>query len=266
MTAHAVAPLAESLWRFGIVGLIGLGTWCVFRCGRMMLGNAAFAAIAATATAALAARGTADVLAVAAGIAAAAVCGAIFGYAVSRATSTGFAIASLALWAVELSARAPTGAALRSRGSAIGVVIAALVAGIAAWFYARSRHGRAAAAVGQDERAAQGIGVDPVRARVVAVTLGALLAGVAGSLSVSYPGFDITAYRLHADIAAVAALVLGGAGSAFGPLFGAALVAIGAVAPATKEHATALNAVALLAATIVLPGGVASIFSRAARR
>jgi ABC-type branched-subunit amino acid transport system permease subunit len=143
---------------------------------------------------------------------------------------------------------------------------AALVAGIAAWFYARSRHGRAAAAVGQDERAAQGIGVDPVRARVVAVTLGALLAGVAGSLSVSYPGFDITAYRLHADIAAVAALVLGGAGSAFGPLFGAALVAIGAVAPATKEHATALNAVALLAATIVLPGGVASIFSRAARR
>ncbi len=263
---HSVSPLVESLWRFGIVGLIGLGVWIVLRSGRVMLGNAAFAAIAAAATAALVARGTADIIAVVAGVLAAAACGALFGVAAARATSTGFAIASLALWAVELSMRAPAGAVLRSQGSPVFVVIAVAGAGVAAWFYARSRHGRAAAAVGQDERAAQGIGIDPVRVRVTAVTVGALLAGVAGSLSVFYPGFDITAYRLHGDIAAFAAVVLGGAGGALGPLVGAALVAIAAVAPVTKEHATAVNAVALLAATIVLPGGIASIFSRAARR
>ena len=101
---------------------------------------------------------------------------------------------------------------------------------------------------------------------MTAVTLGALLAGVAGSLSVFYPGFDITAYRLHGDIAAFAAVVLGGAGGALGPLIGAALGAIAAVVPITKEHIAAVNAIALLAATIVLPGGIASIFSRAARR
>lgn len=263
---HQIAPLLESLWRFGIVGLIGLGVWLVFRCGRMMLGNAAFAAIAAGATAALIARGTADVLAVLAGTVAAAACGAIFGIAAARATSTAFAIASLALWAVELSVRAPTGAMLRSHGSPAAVVIAALVAGAGAWWYTRSPHGRAAAAAGQDERAAQGVGIDVVRTRVTAVILGALLAGVAGSLSVFYPAFDVTAYRLHADIAAIAAVVLGGAGLAFGPLVGAAFVAVAAVAPFTKEHAAAVNAVALLAATIVLPGGVASIFIRALRR
>ena len=263
---HTVSPLVESLWRFGIVGLIGIGVWIVFRCGRVMLGNAAFAAIAAAATAALVAHGTADLVAVVAGVLAAAACGVAFGFAAARATSTGFAIASLSLWAVELSVHAPTGAALRSDGSPMFVIIAAGGAGVAAWFYARSRDGRAAAAVGQDERAAQGLGVDPARVRVTAVALGALLAGVAGSLSVFYPGFDITSYRLHGDIAAFAAVVLGGAGGALGPLIGAALGAIAAVAPITKEHTAAVNAVALLAATIVLPGGVASTFSRAARR
>lgn len=263
---HAVSPLIEALWRIGIVGLIGLGVWIVLRCGRVMLGNAAFAAIAAAITAALVARGTADLVAVVTGVLAATACGAAFGFAAARATSTGFAIASLALWAVELSVRAPTGAALRSEGSPVFVVIAVAGAAVVAWFYARSRHGLAAAAIGQDERAAQGVSIDPVRVRMTAVTLGALLAGVAGSLSVFYPGFDITAYRLHGDIAAFAAVVLGGAGGALGPLVGAVLVAIAAVAPLTKEHAAAANAVALLAATIVLPGGIASIFSRAARR
>jgi len=155
---------------------------------------------------------------------------------------------------------------LRSHGSPAFVVAAAILAAIGAWRYALSRYGQIAAAVGQDERAAQAVGIDPVRARITAVTLGALLAGVAGSLSVFYPGFDITAYRLHGDIAGLAAVVLGGVGSSLGPLAGAALVAIAAVSPFTKEHAAAVNAIGLLAATIVLPGGIASIFSRAARR
>jgi len=266
LTQHEVGPFAELLWRFGIVGLIGLGVWLVLRCGRVMLGNAAFAAIAAASTAALIARGTPAAVAILAGIVAAAVCGAIFGFAAARTGAAAFAIASLSLWAIELSVRAPTGDALHSFGSPAVVVAAAIAAGIGAWFYARSGSGRAAAAVGQDERAAQGVGIDPIRERLIAVTLGALLAGVAGSLSALYPGFDITAYRLHGDIAGLAAVVFGGVGSAFGPLLGAVLVAIAAVAPLTKEHAAAVNAVALLAATIVLPGGVLSIFWRAARR
>jgi len=263
---HAFAPLAELFWRFGIVGLIGLGTWLVLRCGRVMLGNAAFAAIAAAATAPLVARGTPDAVAALAGVLVAAICGTVFGLAAARATSAAFALASLSLWAVELSVRAPSGPELRSHGSPAFVVAAAILAAIGAWRYALSRHGQIAAAVGQDERAAQAVGIDPVRARITAVTLGALLAGVAGSLSVFYPGFDITAYRLHGDIAGLAAVVLGGVGSSLGPLAGAALVAIAAVSPFTKEHAAAVNAIGLLAATIVLPGGIASIFSRAARR
>lgn len=266
MTQHEVAPFTELLWRFGIVGLIGLGVWLVLRCGRVMLGNAAFAAIAAASTAALIARGSPDAVAIPAGIVAAAVCGAVFGFATARAGAVAFAIASLSLWAVELSMRAQTGGVLASDNSPALVVAVTILAGICAWFYARSRFGLAAAAVGQDERAAQGAGIDPVRERLIAVTLGASLAGIAGSLSVLYPAFDITAYRLHSDIAGFAAVVIGGVGSAFGPLVGAILVAIAAVSPLTKEHAAAVNAVALLAATIVLPGGVASIVSRAARK
>ncbi|HZW76271.1 MAG TPA: hypothetical protein VFF43_22150, partial [Caldimonas sp.] len=204
MTPHEVGPFAELLWRFGIVGLIGLGVWLVLRCGRVMLGNAAFAAIAAASTAALIARGTPDAIAVVAGIVSAAACGATFGFAAARAGAAAFAIASLSLWAIELSVRAPSGEMLHSSASPAVVVAAAIAACIGAWFYARSGSGRAAAAVGQDERAAQGAGIDPVRERINAVTLGALLAGIAGSLSVLYPAFDITAYRLHGDIAGIA--------------------------------------------------------------
>ena len=266
MTPHAAIPFVELLWRLGIVSLIGLGVWIVFRCGRVMLGNAAFSAIAAAVTAALAAHGAAAWLAAPAGIIAAAGAGAIFGFAVSRASATAFALASLSLWAVEYSVRAPSGAALGSNASPLFVVAASIVAALVVWRFARSRTGVESAALAQDERAAEDLGIDPVRTRVTAVAAGALLAGVAGSFSVYYPGFDITAYRLHADVAGLAAVVVGGVGSAFGPLAGAALVAIAAVAPLTKAHAAAVNAVGLLAATIALPGGVMSIFARSVRR
>lgn len=263
---HAITPAIEMLWRFGIVAAIALGAWLVLRCGRVMLGNAGFAAIAAAVTAALAAHGATAWLASAVGIAAAAAAGAIFGFAAARASATGFAVASLSLWAVELSVRAPSGESLHSNATPLWIVAAALVAAACAWRFALSRAGIASAAVAQDERAAEGVGIDPIRARILAVTAGALLAGVAGSFSVFYPAFDITAYRLHTDVAGLAAVVIGGVGSALGPLVGAALVAVAAVAPLTKAHAAAVNAVALLAATIVLPGGILSLFARSARR
>lgn len=264
--ADHVSPMAEMLWRFGIVASIGLGIWIVFRCGRLMLGSAGFSAVAAAATAALTAHGSAPWIATAAGIALAAATGLVFGLAAARASATGFAMASLSLWALELSVRAPTGDMLRSGASPVWVVAAALIAAALAWSFARSRTGLACAAVAQDERAAEDLGVDPVRMRVFAVTLGAALAGVAGSFSVFYPGFDITAYRLHADVAGFAAVVIGGVGSALGPIVGAALVAIVAVAPLTKSHAAAVNAVGLVAAAIALPGGLVSLFTARARR
>lgn len=264
--AHAVSPPAELLWRFGIVALIGLGIWIVLRSGRVMLGNAAFAAIAAAVTAALDAHAVVPLLAALAGIAAAVAGGCLFGLAAARASATAFAMASLSLWAVELTVHAPTGAELRSGGSPAAIVVVAIVAAACAWRFARSRAGLASAALAQDDRAAQDLGIDPVMTRFWAVTAGAALSGIAGSFSVYYPGFDITAYRLHADVAGFAAAVIGGVASPFGSLAGAALVALAAVAPLTKAHAAAVNAVGLLAATIVLPGGFASLFGRAWRR
>ena len=264
--SHAVTPLVELLWRFGIVSSIGLGVWIVFRCGRVMLGNAAFSAIAAASTAFLTAHGAAPWFAVLTGVIAAGAAGVVFGFAAARASATAFAMASLSLWAVEYSVRAPSGGALGSEASPAWVVAASVAASLLVWRFARSRAGVASAALAQDERAAEDLGIDPVRMRVIAVAAGALLAGIAGSFSVYYPGFDITAYRLHADVAGLAAVVIGGVGSAFGPLAGAALIAIAAVAPLTKAHAAAVNALGLLAATIVLPGGIVSFFTRSVRR
>ncbi len=102
--------------------------------------------------------------------------------------------------------------------------LVALVA-LACMFLTASRQGRAWAALNIDEQAAESCGVPVVSTRLLAFSLGAAIAGMAGSLfaatwSYIYP--DLAAVQLTTTVLAI--VVVGGTGSVVGAIGGALLV------------------------------------------
>jgi branched-chain amino acid transport system permease protein len=90
---------------------------------------------------------------------------------------------------------------------------------------ARSRVGRAWQAVRDNEVAASIMGVNLLTAKMGAFVLSSFLAGIAGALWASYPGYtEPSQWNLILSIQFVAALLIGGAGSVWGSILGAAFV------------------------------------------
>jgi branched-chain amino acid transport system permease protein len=105
----------------------------------------------------------------------------------------------------------------------LALVVLALVA-IASVRLVNSRLGRAWAAISLDEAAAMSCGV-PVRARMVAFVVGAVVAGGAGALFAgifSYVGTDQSDFTITAMVLAM--VIIGGAGSVRGAIIGAIVV------------------------------------------
>ncbi len=93
--------------------------------------------------------------------------------------------------------------------------------------FLRSRHGRDAIAVREDEIAAESIGVDTTRAKVLSFTVGAFFGGLAGGMYASYFYFikpDTFGFLKSIDILVI--VVLGGLGSLSGSVIAAILLAI----------------------------------------
>lgn len=91
----------------------------------------------------------------------------------------------------------------------------------------RSRQGRNMIAVREDEIAAESVGVDSTRAKVLAFTTGAFFAGIAGSLYSGYFYFikpDLFGFLKSIDILVI--VVLGGLGSLTGSVIAAFLLAL----------------------------------------
>jgi branched-chain amino acid transport system permease protein len=90
---------------------------------------------------------------------------------------------------------------------------------------ARSRAGRAWQAVRDNEVAASIMGVNLTTAKMGAFILSSFLAGIAGALWASYPGYtNPSQWNLILSIQFIAALLIGGAGSVWGSILGAAFV------------------------------------------
>ena len=91
--------------------------------------------------------------------------------------------------------------------------------------FRRSRLGRALEATRDDEMAAAASGVDVTHARVLSFVLSAFLAGVAGSLWAAFTSYiSPETFDLFSTIRFVAMLLIGGAGTAAGPLVGTLLL------------------------------------------
>lgn len=89
----------------------------------------------------------------------------------------------------------------------------------------RTRPGRAMQAVRDRDQAAEAIGVQLARYKVLAFVLSSALAGVAGALYGSYQRFvNPGEFTLFVSIAYIAMIVVGGAGTIFGSVLGALFI------------------------------------------
>jgi branched-chain amino acid transport system permease protein len=103
------------------------------------------------------------------------------------------------------------------------VIIAALLV-----FFSRlerSSLGRAMDSIHQDEAAAEVMGIDVVRIKLLAFGLGALIAGLAGALYAHQATFmDSTTFNILLAVEILVFVVVGGASTFWGPLFGAVVL------------------------------------------
>jgi branched-chain amino acid transport system permease protein len=86
----------------------------------------------------------------------------------------------------------------------------------------RSRMGRAWMAIREDEIAAEMMGVNPVRTKLLAFGLGASFAGVAGVMQASYQGITTSDFFMFStSILVLIMIILGGIGNIWGVIVGA---------------------------------------------
>jgi branched-chain amino acid transport system permease protein len=101
----------------------------------------------------------------------------------------------------------------------IGIIIVLL------FFFARlerSSLGRAMDSIHQDESAAEVMGIDVVRIKLLAFGLGAMLAGIAGALYAHHATFmDSTTFNIMLSVEILVFVVVGGGSTFWGPAFGA---------------------------------------------
>lgn len=101
------------------------------------------------------------------------------------------------------------------------------LAAFIAWRALNSRVGRAWLAIREDELVADALGVNTTRLKVLAFALGALYAGVAGSLFAHYTTFiSADSFGFNESATMLSMVVLGGLGSIPGAITGAILLAL----------------------------------------
>ncbi len=100
------------------------------------------------------------------------------------------------------------------------VLISAIMILLLWFFMEKTKTGRAVMAVAQDEEAAQTVGVNPKVVNIVAISLSAILAGVAGMTTTTFTPINNHMW-LPPLIKAFAIVILGGLGSVWGSVLAA---------------------------------------------
>lgn len=161
------------------------------------------------------------------------------------------------------------GAALQGEQVWYWVVGALLVATVwLAFNLIDSPLGRALRAIHGSEVAAEAMGVDIARAKLLIFVVSAVLAALAGSLTAHYAGF-ITPGKvgfLH-SIELVTMVVLGGMASTYGAVVGAAiLTALPQLLTVFKDYESLVFGMVLMATMIFMPRGLVPTVARLAGR
>ena len=263
-----ISPYFEDvLIQLGINLILALSLYFPLSAGQLSLGQGGFMAIGAYASSWLtAALGWPWPVAFVLGAAAAGVVGTLVGLPALRVRGIYLVLMTMAfgeIVRVFFLNFAPTGAAQGFRGmpfvtalplvAALAVVVAVLAARTAG-----SRMGRAFAAINRDELAAEVIGVDVTRAKLVSFTVGAGVAGMAGALWAHYVQFiEPEEFGFARSVMPFTFVVVGGIETFWGAIVGAAVLTL---LPEwlrfLKEWRLALYGLAMLAVMIVRPQGL----------
>jgi ABC-type branched-subunit amino acid transport system ATPase component/ABC-type branched-subunit amino acid transport system permease subunit len=115
--------------------------------------------------------------------------------------------------------------------------------------------------------AARAVGADPLPARIAAFVLAALAAGVAGGLMAVTTGYIApSSFPFSQSILLLLAVVVGGAGTTFGPVIGAALMGLlPELLAGLEEYRLMIFGVVLLAVLRLAPHGIAGWLARGVR-
>ena len=141
------------------------------------------------------------------------------------------------------------------------------VAALSLWLIAnlrRSAWGRGFLAVKGSEVAAESLGLSAYYLRIVAFTVSAAFAGVAGALFAFLNGYiSPDSFTLQNSIVFLLALLFGGLGSTAGPVIGSlALTVLPELLTGLSDYRLMLYGVLLLASTYWLPSGVVGAVAR----
>jgi len=148
---------------------------------------------------------------------------------------------------------------------ALALVLASLA--IAFWL-TRSRFGAQLAAIRENEDAARALGIDVLRAKTVCMTISGAMAGAGGTFyAQKYLYVDPSiAYGVEKSVEMLLVSMIGGAGTVFGPLVGAAmLMGLGEITRAssnTQGLSLIVYGVILIVIVAYLPDGVIGLFRR----
>lgn len=235
------------LQQTAVIGVAALGMTLIIISGGIDLSVGSVIALATVIVALLIDRGASPLAAAAAGIAGAALCGALSGVLITRMRLLPFVVTLGMMGALRGAAKGlaseqpiyPEETWLNSlmllggRGSLpAGVWLTIALAIIVAVMLKHTRFGRHVFAVGSSELTARLCGVPIARVKLLVYTLGGAFAGVAAILQFAYltGGDPTTAVGLELNI--IAAVVIGGAslaggqGSVLGTLVGALIMSV----------------------------------------
>jgi len=139
-----------------------------------------------------------------------------------------------------------------------------LVLAVIAIIIEDSRFGRAFKAVRDDQLAAETIGINPLKAKLLAFLLSGIYIGVAGSLYASYQNFvSPDVFNLQQNTLFMCMLVIGGLGSVPGAVIGATmLTSLTEVLRFMKEKYLLVYAVVIILTLIYQPGGFVVFLSQ----
>jgi branched-chain amino acid transport system permease protein len=128
--------------------------------------------------------------------------------------------------------------------------------------------GRVILSIREDELAAAAMGVPTTYYKVLPFVWGCAIAGVTGAMSAPFLNtWNARQGTFDASVACLAYVLIGGARSPWGPVFGAALlVALPEVLRPLRDSRMILNGVVLVLACVYLPRGIVGAFSALSRR
>jgi branched-chain amino acid transport system permease protein len=219
----------------GINCLMGISLYVPMMCGLISLGQGGFMAIGAYVCALLTKADVPFGVALAAGGCAATLAGLVVGMPALRIRGIYVMILTLGfgeIVRVFFVAFEPTGGAsgmggIRPLTQLWQVVVVTSAALLLVWRIRHVRFGRAMIAVREDDVAAEAMGINLTRTKLLAFTLGSLIAGIAGGFYAHQALFiDANQFDFMRSAVTFLYVILGGAGNPFGPILGAAIVTL----------------------------------------